>query len=194
MRRSLAIRFWRPLAFFFAAALAALAAVPSASAVSAFVTVHRAVYCGVTEGEPPYKLLCWRPVDGLTVEMRARGRAWKWIHGRNRGYYDPAPGRILRPGQLWRVRGFWTCLAQRTRLRCTNVQRNGWWVGYGSGSRLLRATAPSIRPAPRDGSPGWLTAPVVLSLTLAAAVAGGAAIFPLRRMSVGRQKWDQRTS
>jgi hypothetical protein len=38
----------------------ALSFVPSASAVAILVTQNKMVYCGLSEGEPPIRLICWR--------------------------------------------------------------------------------------------------------------------------------------
>jgi hypothetical protein len=52
------------------AAAAALSLVPSASALADLSTPDKALYCGISEGEPPIKLICWRAKDGYTVSMR----------------------------------------------------------------------------------------------------------------------------
>src|SRR6266550_3455814 len=73
-----------------AMATAALIAASSAAAVAAFVTPHKAAYCGISEGELPLRLICWRPADGLTLDMRRLGRARHGIQSSNRAYFDPA--------------------------------------------------------------------------------------------------------
>ena len=83
----------RRLFVVFALAAAALGVASSAAAVADFVTPARAAYCAISEGEPPIRLICWRPADGLTLDMNRNGSARKEIHRANRGYYDPAPGR-----------------------------------------------------------------------------------------------------
>jgi hypothetical protein len=52
----------------------ALAAASAAAAAAAFVTPAKAAYCGVSEGEPPFQLICWRPRDGLTLSTGRRGK------------------------------------------------------------------------------------------------------------------------
>lgn len=113
-----------------------LAAAPTALAVAAFVTPNRAAYCGVSEGEPPLRLICWRPGDGFTLDMRRLGRARGKPYARNRGYYGAA-GRALRFGQAWSVRGYWKCVSRRTGLTCTNHANHGWWLGLSRGYRLF---------------------------------------------------------
>jgi hypothetical protein len=118
-------------------ALASLVAATRAAAVSDFVTPRKAAYCGVSEGEAPLHLICWRPRDGLTLAMRRSGGATKQIHAPNRGYYDPAPGQLLRFGQSWKVSGYWKCVSRSTGLTCRNRAGHGWWVGRTRGSRLF---------------------------------------------------------
>lgn len=118
-------------------ALASLVVTAHAAAVADFVTPRKAAYCGVSEGEPPFHLICWRPRDGLTLTVRRLGRATKWIHQPNRGYYDPAPGRLLRFGQSWKVRGYWRCISRSTGLTCRNRAGHGSWIGLTRGSRLF---------------------------------------------------------
>ena len=119
-----------------AIAIGALTAASSAAAVAAFVTPHKTAYCGISEGEAPLSLICWRPADGLTLDMRRMGRAHKRIHLSNRGYFDPAPGRLLRFGQRWRSSG-WACVSRSAGLTCTNRSGHGWWLGRAQGSRLF---------------------------------------------------------
>jgi hypothetical protein len=120
-----------------AVACAFMACTGYAAAVSDFVTPKKLAYCGVSEGEPPFHLICWRPSDGMTLWMRRLGPARKRIDAHNRGYYDPAPGRVLRFGKQWRVAGYWSCVSRRTGLTCTNRAGHGWWVGRVHGSRLF---------------------------------------------------------
>jgi hypothetical protein len=115
----------------------ALVGTASAAAVAAFVTPARATYCGVSEGEPPVQLLCWRPSDGASFKMTARGAATKRFLVANRGYFDPAPGRRLRYGETWRSPLGWKCLSRRSGLTCTNRTGHGWWIGPRRGSRLF---------------------------------------------------------
>jgi Family of unknown function (DUF6636) len=117
--------------------LTSLVVAADAAAVADFVTPRKAAYCGVSEGEPPFHLICWRPRDGLTLVVRRLGRATKEIHPPNRGYYDPAPGRLLRFGQSWKVGAYWRCVSRSTGLTCRNRAGHGWWVGRSRGSRLF---------------------------------------------------------
>jgi len=109
----------------------------NAAAVADFVTPGKAAYCGISEGEAPLRLICWRPKDGLTLDMGRRGRAQGRVHAANRGYYDPAPGRVLRFGRSWTARLYWRCVSRSTGLTCTNRAGHGWWLGRLRGSRLL---------------------------------------------------------
>jgi hypothetical protein len=119
-------------------AAAFLGSAGSAAAVASFVTPRKAAYCGVSEGEVlPLRLICWRPLDGLTLDMTRRGRAQSRLHAPNRSYYDPAPGRVLRFGQTWRFPGYWRCVSRSTGLICTNRAGHGWWLGRVHGSRLF---------------------------------------------------------
>ena len=119
------------------AAACALAAAGSAAAVADFVTPRKAAYCGVSEGEPPLRLICWRPLDGLTLDMTRRGRAQRRLYEPNRGYRDPAPGRVLRYGQTWTLPAYWRCVSRSTGLTCTNRSGHGWWLGRLRDSRLF---------------------------------------------------------
>src|SRR5262245_40467502 len=118
-------------------ASALLASASSATAVADFVTPRRAAYCGVSEGEPPFHLICWRPADGLTLDMTRRGRAHRSLYRPNRGYHDPATARILRFGQAWSRPGHWRCVSRLTGLTCHNRSGHGWWLGRLRGSRLF---------------------------------------------------------
>src|SRR4051812_14266648 len=90
----------------------------TASAVSDFRTPGSAAYCGVSEGERPYELICWTPKDGLTAEMQEKGTARTRYEPKNIGFHD-AVGRELRFGGHWHIRGlgFW-CTSRRTGLTC----------------------------------------------------------------------------
>jgi hypothetical protein len=116
------------------ATAAFLASAASAAAVVDFVTPRKAAYCGVSHGEP-LRLICWRPSDGLTFDMTRRGRVQRRLYAPNRGYYDPAPGRVLRFGQMWRLPAYWTCVSWLTGVTCTNSSGHGWWLGRLRGSR-----------------------------------------------------------
>jgi hypothetical protein len=109
----------------------------AASAVADFVTPRKAAYCGVSEGEPPLRLICWRPLDGLTLDMTRRGRVQRRLYSPNRGYYDPASGRVLRFGQTWTLPASWRCVSRSTGLTCTNRSGHGFWLGRLGGSRLF---------------------------------------------------------
>ena len=101
----------------------------AASAVADFVTPRKAAYCGVSEGEPPLRLICWRPLDGLTLDMTRRGRVQRRLDSPNRGYYDPASGRVLRFGQTWTLPASWRCVSRSTGLTCTNRSGHGLLAG-----------------------------------------------------------------
>jgi hypothetical protein len=115
---------------------AALTAAFSAAAVAAFVTPHKTPYCSVSEGETPLHLICWRPADGLTLDMKREGRAQKHVRPVNRSYFDPAPGRLLRFGQTRRFAGY-SCVSRSVGLTCSNRSRHGWWLGRLHRSRLF---------------------------------------------------------
>jgi hypothetical protein len=114
---------------------ASLAAASTAAAVSDFATSRGAAYCGASEGEPPLRLICWRPRDGLTLDMTRRGSVQIHLNKRNRGYHDLAPGRVLRDGQAWSRPGYWKCVSRPKGLTCTNRAGHGWWLGRIRGSR-----------------------------------------------------------
>lgn len=101
----------------------------SASAVADFVTPGRAAYCGVSEGEGPLRLICWRSSDGLTLDMGRFGHAQESVHLSNRGFYQPVPGRVLRYGQTWTRPRYFRCVSRSTGLTCTNRFGHGWWLG-----------------------------------------------------------------
>ena len=110
-------------------AAAVLVGASSASAVASFVTPARTVYCGLSEGEGPLRLICWRPYDGLTLDVGRFGRAQGRIYLPNRGFYQPVPGHVLRYGETWRRPGYWRCASRSTGLTCTNRAGHGWWLG-----------------------------------------------------------------
>lgn len=114
----------------------ALAAPSIALGVSAFRTPKKAAYWGESEGEGAPHLICWTPNDGFTVSMSERGRANKQYVALNRGYFDPAPGRVLRFGESWRS-GVYRCKSARSGLTCSNAAGNGWWLGRFRGYRLF---------------------------------------------------------
>jgi len=112
-----------------AAAAALLVGAGSAWAAAAFVTSGKAAYCGVSEGEAPLRLVCWRPSDGLTLDMGRFGRAQKRVDIANRGFYQPQPGRVLRYGETWAQPRHWSCVSRSTGLTCTNRSGHGWSLG-----------------------------------------------------------------
>lgn len=114
----------------------ALALAPAASGAAAFVTPGRAAYCGVTEGEAPFALICWTPNDGFSVGMGRRGRPTWDYNPLDRGNYEPA-SRRLGFGQRWAVRGYWNCSSRRTGLTCWNRGGHGWWLGRYHGYRIF---------------------------------------------------------
>jgi hypothetical protein len=117
-------------------AVAAGAASSTALGVADFATPGRAAYCGTSHGEPPYSLICWTPNDGFTVSMYRFGGASKEYYRPNKGYHDVV-GRILRFGQWWSVRGYWTCVSRQTGLTCKNSAGHGWWLGRYRGYRIF---------------------------------------------------------
>lgn len=100
----------------------------TALAVASFVTPIKAAYCGLSEGERPPHLICWRPSDGLTLTIARFGRAQKAINPQNRGFHQIA-GRVLRYGQTWSGASSFKCTSRRTGLTCVNRSRHGWWLG-----------------------------------------------------------------
>jgi len=116
--------------------LAGLATASAATAVADFVTPGKAAYCGASEGEAPLTLICWRPRDGITLDMTRRGRAHRTLYRPNRGAYDVA-GRILSFGKIWRFPDYWKCVSRTTGLTCTNLSGHGWWLGRVRGSRVF---------------------------------------------------------
>jgi hypothetical protein len=117
--------------------LVSLATVSAATAAPAFVTPGKAAYRGVSEGEPPLTLICWRPRDGLTLDMRRWGHAHRRLYRPNRGSDDAVPGRILSFGKIWRFPGYWKCVSSATGLTCTNRAGHGWWLGRVRGSKIF---------------------------------------------------------
>jgi hypothetical protein len=126
----------RILSITFAIATAALAGASSAAAVAAFGTPDNALYCGVSSGEPPTRLICWRAKDGYTVSMTRLSRSTGEIYSPNRGSH-PAPGRKLQYGKTWSLSAYWTCLSHHGGLTCVNRAGHGWWLGRLQGSRLF---------------------------------------------------------
>jgi len=122
---------------FAAIATASLVRASVAGAAADFVTPRQAAGCGVSEGEPPFRLICWRRADGITLDMTRRGRPGRSVVELNRGSYDPAPGRILYFGKVWQFPGYWKCVSRATGLTCTNRAGHGWWLGRVRGSRLF---------------------------------------------------------
>ena len=119
--------------------LCALVAISLATASVGMVTFRtpgKAAYCGVSEGEPPLKLICWRPGDGLTLSMTRAGLTRRRLSALNRGYHA-AEGQILLFGKVWQLRGHWKCISRATGLTCTNKSGHGWWLGRMRGSRLF---------------------------------------------------------
>ena len=114
-----------------------LVTVADAAAVADFATPHTLAYCGVSQGEAPFRLICWRPADGLTLDMTTRGRAKSHLDRLNRGYHDPAVGRVLRFGQGWARRGRWACVSSSSGLTCSNASGHGFWIGRLRGSRVF---------------------------------------------------------
>ena len=105
-------------------------------AMAAFRTPHKAAYCGVSEGEPPLSLICWRPSDGLTLSMTRAGFPRRRLAALNRGYHA-TDGQILLFGKVWQLPGYWKCVSRATGLTCTNTTGHGWWLGRMRGSRLF---------------------------------------------------------
>jgi hypothetical protein len=54
----------------------------------------------------------------------------------NKGYYDVV-GKILRFGQSWSLRGYWTCTSHSSGLTCSNRAHHGWWLGRYKGYRIF---------------------------------------------------------
>jgi hypothetical protein len=126
--------------------LTAMVSVPAARAVD-FRTPNKAAYCDfmpqgeIVEGGVPHPrtddMFCWRPDDGLTMQMTARGRAQDVDGGRSQlqGAHARAR-RVLRFGQRWQRREF-SCVSRWSGLTCVNRARHGWWLGRFIGYRLF---------------------------------------------------------
>jgi hypothetical protein len=114
----------------------ALVLVPSAYAVAAFVTPRGGVYCGASEGDTDFTLICWRIRDGYTVWMGQRSQARGQIHQRNKAYKTVA-GRKLRHGDAWSDRFGWACVSAQDGVTCTNRAGHGWWLGERQGHRFF---------------------------------------------------------
>jgi hypothetical protein len=119
------------------AACAALSFVPSASAVADLSTPDKALYCGISEGEPPIKLICWRAKDGYTVSMTRLSRPTGRLYRPNRGNHDPVVGRKLQFGQPWSIAKSWTCISYRGGMTCVNRAGHGWSLGSRAGAKLF---------------------------------------------------------
>lgn len=113
---------------------AALGFTSAAFAVTAIGTPDNALYCGISSGEPPTRLICWRAKDGYTVSMTRLSRSTGEIYSPNRGSH-PAPGRKLQYGKTWSLSDYWTCISHRGGLTCVNRAGHGWWLGSFAGSR-----------------------------------------------------------
>jgi len=131
------------------ALIAALTAMVRASGAQAvdFRTPSKAAYCDfvpqgeIVEGGVPHPpaddLFCWRPNDGLTMQMTARGRGEDVDGSRSQLKGAHAPARhLLRFGQRWRRREF-TCVSRWSGLTCVNRARHGWWLGRFIGYRTF---------------------------------------------------------
>jgi hypothetical protein len=119
------------------AAGAALSFVPSASAVADLSTADKALYCGISEGEPPIKLICWCAKDGYTVSMTRLSRPTGRLYRPNRGNRDPVVGRKLQFGQPWSIAKSWTCISYRDGITCVNRTGHGWSLGSRAGAKLF---------------------------------------------------------
>ena len=117
-------------------ALVAASLATASVGMATFRTPGKAAYCGVSEGEPPLGLICWRRADGLTLSMTRAGLPRKRLSALNRGYHA-AEGQILLFGKVWQLPGYWRCVSRATGLTCTNQSGHGWWLGRVRGSRLF---------------------------------------------------------
>jgi hypothetical protein len=117
-------------------ALIAASLATASVATATFRTPGKAAYCGVSEGEPPLSLICWRPGDGLTLSMTRAAFPRRRLSALNRGYHA-TEGQILLLGKVWRLSGYWKCVSRVTGLTCTNKTGHGWWLGRARGSRLF---------------------------------------------------------
>ena len=116
---------------------AALSFVPAASALADLSTPDKALYCGISEGEPPIKLICWRAKDGYTVSMTRLSRPTGGLYRPNRGNHDPFVGRKLQFGQPWAIAKSWTCISYRGGMTCVNRAGHGWSLGTPTGANLF---------------------------------------------------------
>jgi hypothetical protein len=117
-------------------AVGALVLASAAYGAAAVKTPGGAAYCGVTEGEPPYALVCWTPNDGFEISMARYGRPTHDYNPLDRGDHEVA-GRLLGFGERWAVRGYWNCASRRTGLTCWNRSGHGWWLGRYRGYRVF---------------------------------------------------------
>ena len=117
-------------------ALVATSLATASVGMATFRTPGKAAYCGVSEGEPPLNLICWRPGDGLTLSMTRAGLTRRRLSALNRGYHA-TEGQILLFGKVWQLPGYWKCVSRATGLTCTNTTGHGWWLGRMRGSRLF---------------------------------------------------------
>ena len=119
------------------AATATLSFVSSASAIADLSTPDRALYCGISEGEPPIRLICWRAKDGYTVSMTRLSRPTGRLYQPNRGNHDRLVGRKLQFGQPWSIAKSWTCISYRGGMTCVNRAGHGWSLGTKAGAKLF---------------------------------------------------------
>jgi hypothetical protein len=118
-----------------AAIVVALAVPGVAAAYASFRAPGRNVYCGLSEGELPATLICWRASDGLSLGMNARGTALPSPDRNNRGFHQDR-ARLLQFGQSWH-RGAYRCTSRRSGVRCTNASGHGWVFGLRRGYKLF---------------------------------------------------------
>jgi hypothetical protein len=117
-------------------ALVATSLATASVAEATFRTPGKAAYCGVSEGEPPLTLICWRPGDGLTLDMTRGNLPRRRLSTVNLGYHA-IEGQILFFGKVWRFPRYWKCVSRATGVTCTNRAGHGWWLGRVRGSRLF---------------------------------------------------------
>ena len=101
------------------------------------IDADKALYCGISEGEPPIKLICWRAKDGYTVSMTRLSRPTGRLYRPNRGNRDPVVGRKLQFGQPWSIAKSWTCISYRDGMTCVNRAGHGWSLGSRAGAKLF---------------------------------------------------------
>lgn len=136
-------------------AVGGIASEARASAASAFFTPGRAVECllpvNFAEGATtPWRLMCWTPNDGFTVEMSYNGRVRRTSLARlgvTSAYVSDWARRfgLLRFGSDWTCcfdrRGFgtlyYTCSSRTSGLTCKNQAGHGWWLGRFRGYRIF---------------------------------------------------------